>query len=215
MNANTATLKKAITWNMTGKMSDMASLSTSPLCNPHCQERCKNNVAVCKSCYSIRMMMRYKNLRDKLERNTEFLTTVDLAVDDVPAINRTLFRFESFGDLINTQQVKNYFTICEANKRTQFALWTKNPWVIADAMAEYGISKPDNLIIILSSVLLNVGADPEMVAKKYPFIDKIFTVFDKEHSKDVNINCGARSCAQCQRCYTKTDGIELVNELLK
>ena len=210
MNTNTATLQKAITWKMTGKMSGMASLSTSPLCNPNCMQRCKNNVAVCKSCYSIRMMKRYKALSDKLTRNTEFLTTTELQIEDVPFINTALFRFESFGDLVNALQVKNYFTICEANKRTQFALWTKNPWLIAEAMETYGIGKPENLVIIQSSVLLNTATAPA-----YDFIDKVFTVYDKAHAEEVEINCGARNCASCQRCYTKTSELEFVNELLK
>lgn len=212
---NRIALEKAITWNMSGKLTGFASLSTSPLCNAHCIERMKSDVAVCKHCFSVRMQKRYKNLREKLERNTELLTKTELAPEDIPFINMAFFRFESFGDLNNTLQVKNYFLIAEQNKHCTFALWTKNPWIIADAMEELGISKPDNLIIILSSVILNVAVDADMVAKKYPFIDKVFTVYDKAHAENVTINCGARSCAECQRCYHKSEGIEFVNELLK
>ena len=71
------------------------------------------------------------------------------------------------------------------------------------------------MIIILSSVLLNTAIDADTASAKYPFIDKVFTVYDKEHAQDVNINCGARSCAECQRCYHKSEGIEYINELLK
>ena len=213
--ANRVALEKAITWKMTGKLEGFASLSTSPLCNAHCIERMKSDVAVCKHCFSARMQKRYANLREKLERNTEFLTKTELKAEDIPFLNMAFFRFESFGDLNNTLQVKNYFLIAEQNKHCTMALWTKNPWIIADAIEEYGIEKPDNLIIILSSVLLNVSVDADQVAQKYPFIDKVFTVYDKEHAESVNINCGARSCATCQRCYHKADGIEYVNELLK
>lgn len=212
---NRIALENAITWTMSGKLSGFSSLSTSPLCNAHCIERMKSDIAVCKHCFSARMQKRYKNLRVKLERNTELLTKTELKPEDIPFLNMAFFRFESFGDLNNTLQVKNYFLIAEQNPHCAMALWTKNPWIIADAMEEYGISKPDNMIIILSSVLLNVAMDAELVTKKYPFIDKVFTVYDKEHSNDVTINCGSRSCAECQRCYHKAESIEYVNELLK
>jgi hypothetical protein len=203
-------LEKAITYKMTGKMEGMASLSTSPLCNPNCIKRMNAGETVCAHCFSARMQKRYKNLNEKLVRNTEFLTTTELTPDDVPFLNMSLFRFESFGDLNNALQVKNYFTIAEANSHCTFALWTKNPWIIEEAINEYGINKPDNLIIILSSVLLNTPTTPG-----YDFIDKVFTVYDKKAAESVNINCGARSCATCRRCYTKTNGVEYVNELLK
>lgn len=213
--ANRIALENAITWKMSGKLSGFSSLSTSPLCNAHCLERMAKGTTVCKHCFSARMQKRYKNLRIKLERNTELLTKTELKPEDIPFLNMAFFRFEAFGDLSNTLQVKNYFLIAEQNKHCTMALWTKNPWIIADAMEEYGISKPENLIIILSSVQLNMSADAEIVGNKYPFIDKVFTVYDKDHAQDVSINCGARSCAECQRCYHKADGIEYINELLK
>lgn len=213
--ANRIALEKAITWNMTGKMEGFISLSTSPLCNAHCIERMNSDVAVCKHCFSARMQKRYKTLREKLERNTELLTKTELQPEDIPFLNAAFFRFEAFGDLNNTLQVKNYFMIAEQNPHCMMTLWTKNPWIIADAMEEYGITKPENFIVILSSVLLNVSADADQVTSKYPFIDKVFTVYDKEHAENVTINCGARSCATCQRCYHKTAGLEYVNELLK
>lgn len=207
---NKIRLMKAITWKMSGKLSGFCSLSTSPLCNAHCIKRMESDVAVCKHCFSARMQKRYKNLREKLERNTEFLTTVELQPEDIPFLNMAFFRFESFGDLNNELQFKNYVTIAEANSHCIFALWTKNPWIIADAMEKYQIRKPENMIIILSSVLLN-----EQTAPAHEFIDKVFTVYDKEHAEAVGINCGARSCAECRRCYTKTNEVEYINELLK
>ena len=116
-----------------------SSLSTSPLCNAHCIERMKSDVAVCKHCFSARMQKRYKTLRIKLERNTELLTKTELQPEDIPFLNMAFFRFESFGDLNNTLQVKNYFLIAERNPHCTMALWTKNPWIIADAMSEYGV----------------------------------------------------------------------------
>lgn len=206
-----AILENAITWNMNAKMSGMSSLSTSPLCNKYCEMRHANKTTICSHCFSEQMNKRFKNLREKLVENTEFLTTYELKPEQIPFINRTLFRFESFGDLNNTIQVRNYFTICNANPGTTFALWTKNPWIIAEALEEYNMEKPNNLIIILSSILMNTPN--ESIA--YDFIDKVFTVYDKEHAESVNINCGSRKCVECRRCYTKTAELEHVNELLK
>ena len=48
----------------------------------------------------------------------------------------------------------------------------------------------------------------------YEFIDKVFTVYDDANAGGVNINCGARDCATCGRCYLKNDTV-FINEKLK
>lgn len=203
-------ISNAVTWEMNDKLEGFASLSTSPLCNDNCIKRMEAGDTVCAHCFSARMNKRFKNLAAKLKRNAELLSTVDIQPEDVPFLNRAFFRFEAFGDLLNTQHFKNLCTIAEANPHTTFALWTKNPWIIPEALAEFGISKPENMIIVQSSVLLNQETTP---ANEY--IDKVFTVYDKKHAESVNINCGGRKCAECLRCYTKSDEIEYIAELLK
>jgi hypothetical protein len=44
----------------------------------------------------------------------------------------------------------------------------------------------------------------------------VFTVYDKAYSKqhNVEINCGARNCLTCHKCYEHND-IFFVNETLK
>ena len=55
----------------------------------------------------------------------------------------------------------------------------------------------------------------------YPFVSKLFTCYDKEYLKEhpeVDINCGARSCMLCQRCYLKNRkgiSLEVINEVVK
>lgn len=110
-----------------GKMEGMQSLSTSCLCNKYCKNRSNNSELVCSHCYAQRQMKIYKNLNACLERNTEILTGRILKEAEIPMINASFFRFESFGDLINVTQVINYFHICKKNKHVRFALWTKNP----------------------------------------------------------------------------------------
>ena len=152
----------------------------------------------------------YKNLNACLERNTEILTGRILKEAEIPVINASFFRFESFGDLINVTQVINYFHICKKNKHVHFALWTKNPWIIEEAL-DASERKPSNLQIIYSSPCINDQADPG-----YDFIDKIFTVYDKDYisAHDVSINCGAKSCLTCHKCYVRSK-TKYINEKLK
>lgn len=195
-----------------GKMSGMQSLSTSCLCNKNCLNRVENSNLVCSHCYAQRQMKMYKNLEKCLKKNTEILTANLLTDEEIPLINAAFFRFESFGDLNNEVQIVNYFRICKRNKHVKFALWTKNPWIIAEAINN-GESKPRNLQIVYSSPYLN-KCDNKL--NKYPFIDKIFTVYTKEYIKanNIKINCGAKSCLSCHKCYIKSKEI-YINEKCK
>lgn len=198
-----------------GKMSGMISLSTSPLVNPVCQKRAQDPGSVCSHCYSVTYNKLRRGLREKLEANTERLKTV-IPVDRMPLINAQAVRFEAFGDLYCTAQVINYFHLCERNPGVTFALWTKNPGFV-DMAIKAGNAKPGNLVIILSSPELNKAYDPERIRRVFPFVDKIFTVYQKRFAQEngIEINCGARNCFECRRCYRKTDGVEMVSEQLK
>ena len=201
------------TTNHTGKMSGLHSLSTAVTVNPHCIKRMQNGSSICAKCFAASMMKQYQSLNNCLVSNTEILTASVLPASVLPLIPARYFRFEAFGDLINTNQVINYFNIAKKNPDTLCALWTKNPHIVAKAI-EMGHEKPANLQIVLSSPLVN----KPVKSTKYAFIDKIFTVYDKEGAKAVNINCGARSCLACGRCYRPNpNGVKLqyVNELLK
>lgn len=209
----TKAVENAITWNHSGKMSGMVSLSTSPLENPYCMNRCKNENSICSHCFSMNLQKMRKELKEKLIRNTELLTKTVIPVNEMPLLNVCYFRLESFGDIQNVTQVHNYFNLCKRNKGTTFALWTKNPFVIKNALAS-GLKKPGNLIVIYSSPMMNTATNLERLQSVFPFVDKIFTVYDKEHSKDVNINCGANHCLSCLRCYKKRT-TAVINEQLK
>lgn len=208
-------IAKCFCTDHSGKMSGVISISTSVALNERCQARAKDPESICHFCFAAAMLDQYSDLGAKLARNTDALTTEELATDDIPVINEEkwpLLRFESFGDLNNIVQVHNYFKIADVNSKCKAALWTKNPDLIDKAMKHYGLKKPSNLVIIYSSPKVNEPAAD--ILKKYDFIDKVFTVYDKETAKGVNINCGARDCKKCGRCYTKRTGA-MVNEILK
>lgn len=206
-------LENAICRDHTGKMTGIQSLSTSVLLNKQCQKNASVAGSVCQKCYAIKQLKRYSNLDKKLERNTALLTTSVLPVEALPVITSLYFRFEAFGDLNNAIQVVNYFNICKKNKYVHFALWTKNPRFIDQAIKEYNIKKPKNLNIIYSSLFLNKPV--KAIRDKYNFIDKVFTVYDPETIKnnDIVINCGSRSCIDCLKCYNKNKITEISEKL--
>ena len=199
------------------KMDGMTSLSTCPTLNFLCVLRSHIDGLICKHCYSMTMNKRFANLRKKLERNTYYLTQKIIPFEYIPYINAVLFRLESFGDLQNEIQAINYLNLITKNSHVSFAWWTKNPQFIKKALNTLGIEKPSNVQIIFSSPCMNKAADIEILKKVFPFIDKVFTVFDKEFIKNnpnVVINCGSRKCRECQNCY-RADGVKMVCEVVK
>ena len=197
-----------------GKMTGINSIGTSCANNPWCIQRRKNSESVCSKCYASTYMKMRKALKERLEDNADILTTRLLKDREIPVTNAAVFRFESFGDLYNITHLTNYVLICERNPYTHFGLWTKNIWILQELFNDCGIKKPDNLSIIVSSPMLNKTM--ELDREKYWFVDHVFTVYDKQHIKenDVDINCGARDCLGCQRCYHRNTEF-YVNEKLK
>ena len=194
--------------NMSGKMSGINCLSTSNLCNPFCAARKKDCASICSRCYADTTVRRYSALNKNMERNSEILTARLLELDELPMINAAIFRFEAFGDLINATQARNYIRLAKVNPHTMFALWTKNPGILAQAIAAEG--KPENMVVLLSSHIIGQQAD----ASRWEFVDKTFTVYRKEDMPEDMINCGSRQCLTCRRCYshdTETD----IREYLK
>ena len=66
-----------------GKLSGIPSLSTSPLCNPHCMARSKNPGLICSKCYSMTYNNYRKSLKEKLLVNTLFYTKYSIPVNAV------------------------------------------------------------------------------------------------------------------------------------
>ena len=200
----------------TGKMEGMFSISTSCELNKHCQARSKLKGSICEKCFAFANFKMRPSMRARYRHNTELLTSSVLPFDVLPILNNLYFRFESFGDLNNSIQVKNYFNICYKNPRTTFALWTKNPFYIANAIRD-GYKKPENLIVLYSSPMIDANVDTKTLLRVFPFIDKVFTVYSDEKTAAAHgrtINCGTRVCLDCLRCYTHNNDTE-VSELLK
>lgn len=198
------------TVNHSGKMSGMASISTSVTTNERCKKNAEIKGSICEKCFAAKQMKVFPSMEKPMVENQRILTSEVLLLEMLPTINNIYFRFEAFGDLNNAVQVKNYFNICYKNPRVKFALWTKNPDYIAEAIAD-GYEKPENLNIVLSSLFVNVERK-----NPFPFVDKVFTVYDPAHieAENIEINCGAKNCFSCGLCYEK-NGVSIINEKLK
>lgn len=198
----------------TGKMTGIDSISTSSMHNPNCIVRREVENSICSKCYAFTYLKMRNNLKEHLVENTNILSSRMLREIEIPMVRSKFFRFESFGDLCNTTHLKNYLLICEANPDTTFSLYTKNVYILDLVFNVSGHNKPDNLIIVVSSPTLNKQLD---LSDEYKWlVDHIFTVYDKRFisENNVNINCGAKSCISCLRCY-KRDTDFYINEKLK
>lgn len=200
--------------NHDGKMKGIRSIGTSCADNPYCIKRRQDGMSVCSKCYAITYMKMRKSLREHLADNAKILSETLLEGREVPVTNDLIYRFESFGDLYNATHLKNYVTIAVRNPYTKFALWTKNIWILDEVFNKEGIEKPENLSIVISSPLTNKTI--ELDREKYWMVDHVFTVYDQDYinSNNVEINCGARNCLSCRKCYTD-DNIFYINEQLK
>lgn len=219
--------------NMSGKMLGVLAISTNCKANPYCKARLANCESICASCFAQKTEKHYYELYANTALNAEILSTEVIPWELIPEINTDMVRIEAFGDLINPTQAENYLRIIIKNPDVRFGWCTKNPNFIHVALRDYHDGEvPKNVQIVLSSLHLNEEAkiNPKF---KY-FISKVFTVYTPCYFNDMNIdmesfiNCGARSCKQCQRCYHKADynvinkqntvvvnGVEYIRELLK
>lgn len=205
-----------------GKMAGIPSISTSALENTICSARRQDNNTVCSHCYACQHLNYRKALKDKCKRNHDFFTTQLITAQDVPKINASSFRFESFGELQNVTQLQNYVTIANANVNTVFTLWTKNMDIVKTYAESNICDWHDNFKIIASSRLLNISDYSYYCDEYYSLFDAVFTVYTKEYAKEhnIDINCigGTGACLECGRCYDwslNTDYPIEINEILK
>jgi hypothetical protein len=207
--------------NHTGKMEGIKSISTSVLLNKHCQKNRKILGSVCAHCYADSLAKMYTGLKDRLERNTKVLSEGVLGWEELPDVSgEEIFRLEAFGDLNNEYQMENYYNIVRKNPFVRFSLYTKQIGIVQNFFARTDIDLPPNLTIVFSSLFLNKKTNIESLELPRPYFKgqyKTFTVYSKNFlikHPEVKINCGARCCNKCRRCYLKNDITE-ISEILK
>lgn len=200
--------------NMTGKLENVVSISTACTCNPICIARMRDGNSICAHCFASAILEGSQGKRqafvDAMEANYHLLTETVLPLDLLPVFpNVDICRIESFGDVANVTQAINYANTAFINPRVTFAWWSKNLQFLKDAFDAIG-GKPSNVVVVQSSRMVNVVDDRD------PIADHVFTVYTKEYADahGININCGARDCAFCRRCYAVNDEV-YISELLK
>lgn len=201
----------------TGKMENMISLSTNAKKNSICRCRAKVKNSICTECYANDILTAYPDLYKKTSKNMELLTYQQL--DILPQINKNkmpYIRFEAFGDLANINQLINYINIARVNPSVQFALWTKNPFILSRA-AELGFIAPGNMNVMYSSYFLNSVTPFNNNLLK--LCNGVFTVYTNDflenNNKSIVCNCGDKKCKDCLLCYKKHDNFLYINERLK
>lgn len=199
------------------KMAGIQSISTTSLVNPICKQRKEACGSVCSHCYADNLCKMRISLNNHLIENYEKLTSRLLTPTEAAAVPVTslIARIESFGDVANVTQARNYIRIIRAHKWIRFGIWSKNWGIWLAAFKKEG--KPRNCTYIHSSMNLNFadGVYPQM--QKY--VDHVFTVWDKDLypqvvEKNPSSECAGLSCVQCQKCYRKS-GSYYINERLR
>ena len=204
----------SVSQGLTGKMTGMLAITSSMLCNEHCQKLSNIIGTVCEKCYT----MKYLKSRPAVEKcyaeNTELLTSSVIPIKQLPFINATMCRLETFGDIVNATHLQNYINLIKKNNHCMFALFTKNYTVVFDYFKTH--KQPKNLSLVISSLLLDEPFGLEFLPEYLTNV-KIFTVYSKPFAKgnNVTINCGKNRCVDCRRCYTKNKNPIFISEILK
>lgn len=194
---------------LTAKMKNMKAISTSCVENHFCKCRMENPDLICSHCFARGIMINYAAAGEHGAQNADLLANHIVPAELLPRFNKTveIIRIEATGDVATVTHAINYIRIAQANPHVIFAWWSKNPGLIDKAIKLAG--RPENVVFIASSPRLN-----EQERIRYSWIDKVFTVYDADHAAGVEINCGARDCFKCRRCYSR-DTERIINELLK
>ena len=204
----------SVSQGLTGKMTGMPAITASMLCNEHCQKLSNIIGTVCEKCYT----MKYLKSRPAVEKcyaeNTELLTSSVIPIKQLPFINATMCRLETFGDIVNATHLQNYINLIKKNNHCMFSLFTKNYTVVFDYFKTH--KQPKNLSLVISSLLLDEPFALEFLPEYLTNV-KIFTVYSKPFAKgnNVTINCGKNRCVDCRRCYTKNKNPIFISEILK
>ncbi len=201
---------------MTGKLSGVPAINTSPLDNPFC-EKMAHTDSICAKCYSRRMVSGLrKNCREGWKDNGNILSTRLLSAGEIKALRLEskapfgIVRFSAHGELINYKHAYNLIKIAQLYPALSFGLWTKRLDVLSEVFVEAEIEKPSNMIVIYSNPAVDSRIPVSLVQVRYPFVDKVFNVVAKDSA---DVNCGARSCATCRLCYSKSTTSEVVEKL--
>ena len=202
------------------KLEGISSISSSVCDNALCAAWRKIKDCICSHCYAYNQQSFQTGLREHNTLNGIILRNVLIPVCAFKHLHFLFpyLRIESFGDVANVVQARNYIRIIKAFPSMRCAIWSKNLAIWKQAFELEG-GKPKNTTFVASSPYVNKPI-AETILENFPFIDHIFTVYTKAYAKKngIVINCGGRKCMDCiikkQNCYFR-GGPLYVNELKK
>lgn len=205
--------------HLKNKLEGIDSISSSVHDNCFCRKWREIKDCICAYCYAHNQQSYQTGLKEHNILNGLILRNILIPVS---AFKSLVFifpyiRIESFGDVANVIQARNYIRIIKAFPHKRCAIWSKNLQIWNDAF-DLEV-KPKNTTFVCSSPFMNKPVSESVIAK-YPFIDHVFTVYDKKYAKKHNIiiNCGGRKCLECikakKACYFR-GGALYINELKK
>lgn len=199
------------------KMEGIQSISTSVLVNPICKYRKTINEGICAHCYANSLCRLRKSMDEHLRQNYSKLNRRLLTEKEAKAVDveTYLVRIESFGDVASVTQARNYLRIVKAHPKQRFGIWSKNWGIWLVAFKKEG--KPVNCTFVLSSMHVNQPDTPN--PRIAPYVDHVFTVWDKAHYDSViaenpKSECAGKSCKLCRKCYHKNTEFN-INERLR
>ena len=186
--------------DMKFKLKGLCAVSTSHFGCAFCKKASMCKGSICEKCYVNKegyktnlhnALRRNKLILDNFELSTTALKTVCLPTEKV--------RIQAHGETDTSTCAKNFIRLMKSHSSNKFGVWEKNDVVWADALEELG--KPKNCKLTHSSMFINKVGQP--IARLVPYVDHIFTVLDEDADAPI-INCGGRSCFECERCYKCT-----------
>lgn len=204
--------------HMANKLEGICSISSSVWDNCLCKARQALENCICKFCYAFNQQSYQTGLREHNILNGIILRNVLIPVAAFKALTIIFpyLRIESFGDVANITQARNYIRIIKAFPAKRCAIWSKNLTIWEKAFDIEG--KPENTTFVASSPVINKPMNIDR--KRFWFVDHVFTVYTKAHAKKngIVINCGGRKCMECIikriNCYFRNTEF-YINELKK
>ena len=198
------------------KMEGIQSISTSCLANPICEARRKIEGSVCQKCYADSLGKMRKSLTKHLVDNMDILSKALLPerIAALVPISTVIARIESFGDVMNVTQARNYIRIIRTHKATKFGIWSKNLNLWGQAFEAEG--KPRNCTYVHSSAMVDI---PDFILPRWrKYVDHVFTVWSHDiydaNYKGTPSECAGIRCMNCLKCY-KRGGQFYINERLR
>lgn len=157
-----------------------------------------NILHICGGCYDFAQENYKIAARNRHSLNMLILMTVSFTVEELKTLSLTeKVRINSSGDVPNVTYAENSLKLGYAFPWCKIGFWSKNVPAIQKAVENVG--KPENVILVQSSLLIGI---PAKLAK---YFDYTFTVYPDKETTEEAIKAGSMACngTKCMHCGFK------------